>query len=226
MQAGPKTTASARALLTHMTPALAEGDMSRALELLQGQWTTPELIQLLSEKQADVRKVAALGLGLIGDVSAIQPLAIALHDSDPMVNEVSEHALWSIWFRLGKPHAIRLLQLGTHHLNHGNYCCAAEHFSQAIDEDPGFAEAYNQRAIAHYLSERYDESIVDSRQALSIMPQHFGAMAGMGHCYSNQRQWAQARHCYRLALAIHPRLEGIQNTLKQVEKILSTDDQR
>lgn len=47
----------------------------------------------------------------------------------------------------------------------------------------------------------------------------------MGHCYSNQRMWSQARHCYRLTLAIHPRLEGIQNTLSQVEKILATDGQ-
>lgn len=223
MQSGPKSTVNARSLLTHMTPALADGNMSRALELLQGNWTIAELIQFLSDKQADVRKVAAFGLGLIGNASAIHPLAIALHDSDGMVAEVSEHSLWSIWFRLGKPHAIRLLQIGTRHLNHGNYCCAAEYFSQAINEDPGFAEAYNQRAIAHYLAERFDAAIVDSRQALSIMPQHFGAMAGMGHCFSNQRQWAEARRCYRLALAIHPRLEGIQNTLRQVEKILNPE---
>jgi len=221
MNAGPKTTASARTLVNDITPALADGNMSRALELLQGQWSTPDLVQLLSDKQSDVRKIAALSLGLIGDATAVAPLAFALHDEDEMVNQVAEHAMWNIWFRLGKPHAIRLLKLGTQHLNHGNYCCAAEHFSQAVDDDPGFAEAYNQRAIAHYLAERFDAAIADCRQALSIMPQHFGAMAGMGHCHANQRQWAQARHCYRLALAIHPRLEGIQNTLRQVEKVLS-----
>lgn len=221
MDAGPKSTVDAQDLLAHMTPALAEGDMTRALELLQGQWSTAELTDLLQDKRADIRKIAAFGLGLIGERTAIGTLAFALHDSDEMVNHMAEHALWNIWFRLGKPRAVRLLKLGSHHLNHGNYCCATEYFSQAIDEDPGFAEAYNQRAIAHYLAERYDASIVDCRQTLSIMPQHFGAMAGMGHSYANQRQWEQARHCYRLALAIHPRLEGIQNTLKQVEQILS-----
>jgi Tfp pilus assembly protein PilF len=45
-------------------------------------------------------------------------------------------------------------------------------------------------------------------------------MAGMGHCYAHQGQWRQARHCYRLALAIHPRLEGIQTSLDQIEQLL------
>ena len=53
------------------------------------------------------------------------------------------------------------------------------------------------------------------------MPQHFGAMAGMGHSHANMKHWAEARHCYRLALAIHPRLEGIQSAQRQIEEILA-----
>jgi len=52
------------------------------------------------------------------------------------------------------------------------------------------------------------------------MPQHFGAMSGMGHCHAHLCQWGEARHAYRLALAIHPRLEGIQVSLDQIEQLL------
>ena len=44
---------------------------------------------------------------------------------------------------------------------------AIEIFSQAIRVDPSFAEAYNQRAIAYYLSEDYQRSIADCRRAIN-----------------------------------------------------------
>ena len=167
-----------------------------------------------------MRKLAALALYLVGDRGAVSPLAVALHDADPMVTQVAEHALWSIWFRLGKPSAVRFVQCGSHHLQHNNACCAIERFTQAIQDDPTFAEAYNQRAIASYLSEHFEKAIADCKAALALMPQHFGAMSGMGHCYAHLGQWREAKHSYRLALAIHPRLEGTQASLDQINRLL------
>ncbi len=58
---------------------------------------------------------------------------------------------------------------------------AEAHFSRAIEIAPGFAEAFNQRSVARYLLERYEESIDDCDQAIEIMPCHFGAWMGKGH---------------------------------------------
>ena len=55
---------------------------------------------------------------------------------------------------------------------------------------------------------------------LDRMPQHFGTMSGMGHCFTHLKQFADARRCYRLALAINPKLEGVSASLQQVEQIL------
>ncbi len=91
-----------------------------------------------------------------------------LRDPDPIVNEMAEHALWSIWFRCGKTHeANHELCLGTKALNHRDFDLAISHLTRAIELDPTFAEAYNQRAIAHYLQERYDDSITDCLRASS-----------------------------------------------------------
>ena len=206
--------------LTSLQPSLAQGKVEEALRAVQERWSCPQILPLLKDKSTDVRKVAALAMSLAGDKTAVGPLAIALHDVDPMVAQVAEHALWSIWFRSGRSQAVQLVKCGNTHMHHGNYVCAVEKFTQAIQEDADFAEAYNQRGIAHYLSERFPEAIDDCKAALARMPQHFGAMSGMGHCYAHLGQWRQARHCYRLALAIHPRLEGVQGSLTQIEQLL------
>jgi tetratricopeptide (TPR) repeat protein len=206
--------------ISTVQPSLSEGRVEEALHQVRARWTAGQIVALLQDKSADVRKVATLALSLVGDRNTIGPLALALHDADAMVAQVAEHAMWSVWFRLGKPRAICHVKCGNNHLHHGNYVCALEKFSQAILEDAEFAEAYNQRAIANYLCERFEDSIADCRSALAIIPQHFGAMSGMGHCYSHLGDWQEAKHCYRLALAIHPRLEGIQTSLDQIEQIL------
>ena len=216
----PGTAIDAQEFISALEPCLSQGNVEEALNHVRSRWTAFQIILLLSDKSPDVRKVAALALALVGDCHAIQPLAVALHDADEMVTKVAEHALWSVWFRLGTPQAVRLVQCGNNHLHHGNYVAALEKFSQAIQEDPRFAEAHNQRAIAHYLCERFDDSIADCKAALALIPQHFGAMSGMGHSYAHQSNWREARQCYRLALAIHPRLEGIQGSLEEIQRIL------
>ncbi len=201
-------------------PSLIQGCLEEALFRIGKRWTCPQIVELLKNKNADVRKVAALALSAVGDQGAVVPLAIALHDVDPKVREMAEHGLWSVWFRLATPAAVNFAKCGNTHMHHGNYACAIEKFTCAIQEDRNFAEAYNQRAIAHYLSERYEESIADCKASLERMPQHFGAMAGMGHCHAHLGHWREAKRCYRLALAIHPGLEGIQESLDQIGQIL------
>ena len=206
--------------MNSLHPLLHEGRIAEALGNLGKRWSCSQVVSLLTHSSADVKKVAALALSVLGDRTAVVPLAVALHDADAMVAQMADHALWSIWFRLGSPAAVNLVKCGNTHMHHGNYVCAIEKFTQAIQEDPTFAEAYNQRAIAHYLSEQFSESIDDCRAALARMPQHFGAMAGMGHCHSHLGHWAEAKHCYRLTLAIHPRFDGIHASISQIEEVI------
>jgi len=208
--------------MASLQPCLSEGRLQEAISLVREQWSPRQLEALLTDKEKEVRKVAAFALAMVGDRQSIGPLSNLLHDNNTCVVEIVEHAMWSIWLRSGNCPAVKLVERGSRHLHHANYVCAIENFSRAILEDPNFAEAYNQRAIAYYLSERYKESIEDCRATLARMPQHFGAMAGMGHCHAHLGQWDEARRCYRLALAIHPTLEGIQGSLNDLETFLKT----
>src|SRR6202042_2787409 len=119
------------------------------------------------------------------------------------------------WFRCGTPSANTELCRGTKALNARNFAVAMEHFDRAIAMDEDFAEAYNQRAIAFYLQEQYQESIADARRAVEKMPCHFGALAGMGHCYLNLGELQDAMKCYEQALAINPHLDCLNQTVAE-----------
>jgi tetratricopeptide (TPR) repeat protein len=209
---------SGAALQTLLAPALATHGLPAALAQVRHHFTDHQLVDFLSDPDADIRKLAALALGYLGNRDAIQPLAIALHDPDAVVHEMAEHGMWAIWFRSGK--SACLVKVGSADLSAGRYECAIEKLSRAIEQDPAFSEAYNQRAIGFYLMERYRDSIKDCEATLHRMPQHFGAMAGMGHCHSHLGEYPAAERCYRLALAINPRLEGIEASLEKVRSLL------
>src|SRR5215204_1357615 len=93
---------------------------------------------------------------------------------------------------------------------------AVAHFARAIEADPGFAEAYNQRAIVHYLQEHYDACMEDCKRAVERMPHHFGAWAGMGHCYAHLGQLKDAVRCYEKVLSIHPSFGGVPQVMEEL----------
>jgi tetratricopeptide (TPR) repeat protein len=204
-------------------PLLENQDVKGLIHLLKDRWSCDQIATLLMGDDEDVRKVAALCLALVGKRCTIDKIVERLKDSDPMVNQMAEHALWSIWFRCGNQQANTELCRGTKALNARNFETAMEHFDRAIAIDEDFAEAYNQRAIAHYLQERYFESIADARRAVEKMPCHFGALAGMGHCHLNLGDLPKALKCYEQALSINPHLDCLNQTVSEIRSRLNDE---
>lgn len=200
-------------------PHLQYKDLHGLVGHLKAHWSKDQLMSLLFCDHADARKVAALSLALVGCKSCIAKLADQLKDPDPMVNQMAEHALWSIWFRSGSCPANHEVCEGTKALNDRKMEKAIQHFCRAIEIDPNFAEAYNQRAITSYLLEKYDQSIDDCRETVRLMPCHFGAWSGMGHCHAHLNQPADTIRCYQKALEINPHLTSLHETLEQLKSM-------
>ncbi|MEM6315104.1 MAG: tetratricopeptide repeat protein, partial [Planctomycetota bacterium] len=196
--------------LESVAPLLERRDCDALAKLLHEIGGPMRIVPLLDCSDADVRKVAALALGLVGDTSCIDALAECLRSRDPMANQMAEHALWSIWFRGGNEAANQAIAQGAVALNEKKLDDAAGHFTHAIMLDGDFAEAYNQRAIVRYLQERFGDSMADCERASELMPQHFGAWAGMGHCHAHRGSHAAAVRCYRKALDINPHLDCVR----------------
>lgn len=209
-----------QSFVTSVKPLLEAKDLEGLLCHLKKNYTPDQITSLLSCPCDDARKVAALALALVGRKCCIPAVAERLKDTDPMTNQMAEHALWSIWFRCGAPAANAELAHGAQCLTDRRFECAFEHFNRAIEISPDFAEPYNQRAIAHYLQENFEQSLKDCETAVSLMPCHFGAWAGLGHCSAHLGKPQEAIRCYQQALKINPHLDCIRQAICELKKQL------
>lgn len=200
-------------------PVLEKRDLQGLHELLKSRWSAEQIVSLLASDDCDARKIAALSLSLVGCHHCLPALARQLKDPDPIVNQMAEHAIWAIWFRGDSPEANHQLFRGAQALGRRDFEHAIAHFDRAISISPSFAEPYNQRAIARFLLEDYRAAIPDGQKTVELMPIHFGAWAGMGHCHAHLGDLPQALQCYRRALAINPHLCEIRGA---VEALSST----
>lgn len=208
-------------------PLLERMDLQGLHDLLKSHWKAEQLQQLMRTEHTDAKKVALLAIGLVGRSCCLPELANHLKDPDPVVHEMTEHAMWSIWFRMGAtPEANHQLARGAQSLERKDYEHALKHFNRALELDPEFAEAYNQRALANYLLERYEDSIEDCRSAVQRMPTHFGALAGMGHCYAHLGKLPEAIDSYERALSIHPHMDCLKQAIPELQARLSGECER
>ena len=204
-------------------PVLERQDLTGLLSLLHSRWSCDQIRSLLHSDHLDAKKVALLAIGLVGPPKTVPELAVELRHPDRMVNEMAEHALWSVWFRCGTPQANHELARGAQAIERRDFDHATKHFTRAIELCPDFAEPYNQRALANYLRERYEESVSDCQNAVERMPCHFGALAGLGHCHAHLGNAREAIEAYERALEVNPHLECIRQTIEHLRENLKRE---
>ncbi len=227
MEASPSTRPSIDGdqFLAEAIPALKQCDCGVLAKAVLKHWSPGQVCGLLKHTNVDVRRVAAVVMGMIGDVTHVPCLTHALCDTDRQVNQMAEHSLWSIWFRSGKREAHKPFRDGLSLLAADQYTQAIEMFEEAVAIDPQFAEAFNQCSIAHFLAGQYDEAIEDCRKAIRLVPTHFGAIAGMGHCFAQLGDLPLALRCYRRARRLNPQIDGINQAIERLqEKIKDSSD--
>jgi len=185
------------------------------------------LERLLNSPDAQARQAAVLALDLTGSIQVNASVAHCLHDDDPMVREMAADALWSIWRRADKPEnnqeLRRLMRLIA---DDGNPQEVLNGFEALLRKAPRFAEAFNQRAVFHYLRGDYIRAIADCEKTMRLNPYHFGAAAGMGQCFMKQKKLKAALRIYRRASRINPNLHNIRETIESLERMLGEEGKR
>ena len=197
-----------------------QGQRDKLKQLLREGYTQEDLIEYLTHAVSPTRQAAAYALGIIGNAEAVPPLVKALQHSDPDMCSNAEQALWSIWFRSGDQPVDDMLQQGVGYIKKEQYIEAIDVLTEVTRLAPKFAEGYNQRAIAYFMLDEWEQSIDDCKKVITLNPVHFGALAGMGQCYLRLGDLREALRAFQRALEIHPGLYGVAHTVLQIQDAL------
>lgn len=93
-----------------------------------------------------------------------------------------------------------------------------------VELNPDYVEAWNRRATVYYMKKDFARSLADIRQVLIREPRHFGALSGLGMIMQEFGDDKRALEAFRMALAVHPRLEKIPDLVKTLtEKVEGRD---
>ena len=209
-----------REFVRQVCPIIERRDIEALVCHLRCHWPNKDLRGLLGCGHDEAVKAALLCLSMVGDSGDCETVSKVLKEGDADTSMLAEHALWSVWFRAGGDEAGVQLQRAIYLVAEGQLTPAIRLLSDLLTRWPTFAEAYNQRAIAYFLKGEYSPAIYDCEQALRLNAHHFGALADLGHIWAILGRLESALDAYRRALALHPRLEGIRQSIQQVRHCL------
>ena len=112
--------------------------------------------------------------------------------------------LWRLWTQAPNEKAQRLLNNGMLKMRQGDLIASQTDFTKLIEYCPNYAEGYNQRAFALYLSSNFKDAMLDLKKALIIRPRHLGALSGAGLAYLALGQPAKAEIKFRKLISLNP----------------------
>jgi tetratricopeptide (TPR) repeat protein len=185
-------------------------DSAKFIRQVSQSYASGTLQRLARHRTREVRRAAVLALGFLGDYEANHAMGRAMMDDDRTVRTMAEHGIRTIWTKSGnESERIELtviIRLNAAQLHRE----AIDKATRLIERAPWFAEAWHQRAAAHFALGRFVESIRDSHQTLEINPYHFVAATSMGQAYLQLQNPVSALECFRRALRLNPDLEGIR----------------
>ncbi len=139
--------------------------------------------------------------------------------ADPMNPNwaITEADIQREWSKSGSPAMDLLLRRGREALQAVDPDGAIEHLTALTDHAPEFAEGWNARASAFYMKGRLGLAMADIRQALTLNPHHFGALAGLGMILEQLDRPDMALKAYRASLALNPHQTAVIEAVERLE---------
>jgi tetratricopeptide (TPR) repeat protein len=172
-----------------------------------------------ANREASLERIERLRrIGKPGDARRLMPM---LKDPDERVSREAEQAIWLVWGRSGNPDIDRLFRVGVSQIGRDEIHDAIETFTRVVENRPSFAEGWNKRATARFLAGDLIGAMDDCERALSLVPDHFGSLAGYGHIYFRLNDLDMAILYWQRALAVNPNLHSVARSIDAAEKLLA-----
>ncbi len=128
-----------------------------------------------------------------------------------------DRQLQALWSLSGSASADLLLERGREALDDGDIQGAIEHLTALTDHAPEFAEGWHVRASAFFGIDRFGMAVADLEHALTLNPNHYEAIYGLGLILEVTGQPEKAFQTYERALAIHPHHEEVTNAMNRLK---------
>ena len=96
-------------------------------------------------------------------------------------------------------------------------------FTEAIELDPSWAEAWNKRATVLFMIGEFQKSQDDIDKVLELEERHFGALAGQGMVNIQLKNYEKAIMSYKKAQEIYPSMQSAEIMIKQIENLIKQD---
>ncbi|KAG7353510.1 hemimethylated DNA binding domain yccV-containing protein [Nitzschia inconspicua] len=77
-------------------------------------------------------------------------------------------------------------------------------FSEVVNVDPSYAEAYNKASTAEYMIGNLDASLAAAHKTLQLNPKHFQALNGLGLVYNEKKDLEFAAEAFRKSMDLDP----------------------
>ena len=135
-----------------------------------------------------------------------------------------EQKIWEIWST--HPNNQKLterLAEGSDLVRDKQLLKAVNIFTEVIDLDPKWAEAWNKRATVLYMMGDYKSSQKDIDKVLKLEKRHFGALAGQGLVNIQLKNYEKAIMSYKKAQEIYPSMQSPDIMIKQIENLIKQE---
>ena len=134
-----------------------------------------------------------------------------------------EQQIWLLWSTHPSDEKLTsMLDEGSRLVQDQKLFRAISVFTEAIELDPTWAEAWNKRATVLYMIGEFQKSQNDIDKVLELEKRHFGALAGQGLVNIQLQNYEKAIKSYQMAEEIYPAMKSPKLMIKQIEELIKS----
>ena len=154
----------------------------------------------------------------------LDKLFIDLKKNDPTLSKNIELKIWDLWSTHPTDDKLTsILNEGSRLMQDKNLFRAISVFTEVIEMDPTWAEAWNKRATVYYMIGEFEKSQNDIDKVLNLEKRHFGALAGQGLVNIQLKNYEKAILSYQMAEKIYPTMRSPKIMIKQIQDLIKRD---
>ena len=165
-------------------------------------------------------------LAMMARAGNVQPLLDKLGQAE---TEAAASALipqiWNDWINGHANDAEKeQMRAGLQAMERRDLAAAEKLFSELVETNPAFVEAWNKRATIRFMRGDLSGSESDVIQVLTLEPRHFGAISGLGLISLQQDNPEKALRAYEILLRVHPFSQDARRFVPELRERLGISD--